>query len=298
MSFSGDAKAELCRVPLTRKCCAQAECYGILLYANRFDEGQVKIVTESEHLAARLPQLFKKAFRVGFDKLPEEGAGKRVFSLTAADKLSAIFAVFGYDPGSAVAHHINFAVLEEPHCRTAFFRGAFLAGGSVTDPSKGYHLELATSHLSVARELQTLLREAGFEPKSARRGGNHMAYFKRSEDIADFLGAIGAPLAAMELMNAKAEKDLRGGVNRRVNCDAANLDKAVDAAQEQLSVIHRLGERMDLNDLPPKLCEVAKLRLEHPDMTLTELGMLCQPPITKSTLNYRLRKLAALAGEE
>ncbi len=297
MSFSGDAKAELCRVPLARKCCAQAECYGILLYANRFDEGQARIVTESEQFAARLPQLFKKAFRVSFDRLPEEGMGKRVFSLTAADKLSTLSAVFGYDPGSSVAHHINFAVLEEPHCRTAFFRGAFLAGGSVTDPSKGYHLELATSHLSVNRELMTLLREAGFEPKSVRRGGNHMAYFKRSEDIADFLAAIGAPLHAMELMNAKAEKDLRGGVNRRVNCDAANLDKAVDAAQTQIEVIHRLMARMDLDELPPKLSEAARLRLEHPDLTLTELGELCQPPITKSSLNYRLKKLSELAGE-
>ena len=124
-----------------------------------------------------------------------------------------------------------------------------------------------------------------------------MAYFKRSEDIADFLGAIGAPVAAMELMNAKAEKDLRGGVNRRVNCDAANLDKAVDAAQEQLSVIRRLAERMELKDLPPKLFEAAALRLEYPDLTLTELGKLCKPPITKSSLNYRLRKLAQLAEE-
>ena len=298
MSFSGDAKAELCRQEIVRKCCAQAECYGILLYANRFDEAEARIVTESESFAARLPVLFKKAFRVSFDRLPEAGAAKRVFSLTQRDKLSALSAVFGYDPGSSLAHHINFAVLEEPHCRTAFFRGAFLAGGSVTDPSKGYHLELATSHLSVNRELVTLLREAGFEPKSARRGGNHMAYFKRSEDIADFLGAVGAPVAAMELMNAKAEKDLRGGVNRRVNCDAANLDKAVDAAQEQLSVIYRLLERMELEDLPPKLAEAARLRLEHPDRTLTELGELCQPPITKSSLNYRLKKLAELAGEQ
>lgn len=295
MSFSGETKAELCRVPLTRRCCAQAECYGILLYANRFDDTQARIVTESEHLAARLPQLFRKAFQVSFDKLPEEGPGKRVFALTERDKLNAISGVFGYDPASSLAHHINFGVLEEPHCRTAFFRGAFLAGGSVTDPSKGYHLELATSHLSVNREMLTLLREAGFEPKSARRGGNHMIYFKQSEAIADFLGAVGAPVAAMELMNAKAEKDLRGGINRRVNCDAANLDKAVDAAQAQIEVIHRLMERMDLNDLPPKLTEAAHLRLEHPDLTLTELGELCQPPITKSSLNYRLKKLAKLA---
>ncbi len=295
MSFSSDAKRELCRTAISRKCCAQAECYGILLYANRFDQREARIVTESEDFAARLPILFKRAFHLSFDRLPDRGQSKRVFQLTTSAALEQLSAAFGYDPGSSVAHHINFGVLEEDHCRTAFFRGAFLAGGSVTDPAKGYHLELATSHQSVNRELLTLLREAGFEPKSAARGGNAMAYFKQSEAIADFLAALGAPLAAMELMNTKAEKDLRGGVNRRVNCDAANLDKAVDAAQTQLEAIRRLQGRMDLDELPPKLAEAAMLRLENPDLTLTELGALCNPPITKSTFNYRLKKLAELA---
>ena len=143
--------------------------------------------------------------------------------------------------------------------------------------------------------MAALLRESGFEPKSAARGANHIVYFKQSEAIADFLTAIGAPLAAMELMNAKAEKDLRGGVNRRVNCDAANLDKAVDAAVAQAEVIRRLQERMDLDELPPKLAEAARLRLEHPDLTLSELAALCQPPITKSSLSHRLKKIAELA---
>lgn len=298
MSFSAEAKAELCRSLPGRKCCAQAECYGILLYANRFDGGEARIVTESEDFAKRLPALFKKAFHITFDRLPEEGTSKRVLSIVAPEKLEALTAAFGYDPGATVAHHINFGILEEDHCRTAFFRGVFLAGGSVTDPQKGYHLELNTTHISVNRELQTLLREAGFIPKSATRGANHMAYFKKSEDIADFLTAIGAPLAAMELMNAKAEKDLRGGVNRRVNCDAANLDKAVDAAQTQIEAIRRLAQRTSLDELPPKLREAAHLRLENPDLTLSELSALCQPPITKSSLSARLKKLAQLSEPE
>ena len=294
MSFSGETKKELCRTLPSRKCCAQAECYGILLFANRFDRSEARIVTESEDLAARLPGLFKKAFHISFDRLPSGESGKRVFSVSAPEKLMTLASAFGYEPGT-LAHHINFAVLEEEHCRLAFFRGAFLAGGSVTDPAKGYHLEMSTFHRSVNRELLTLLGEAGFSPKSAQRNGNHMAYFKRSEDIADFLTAIGAPLAAMELMNAKAEKDIRGGVNRRVNCDAANLDKAVDAAMTQIEAIRRLQARRDLSTLPPKLAEAARLRLDNPDMTLTELAGLCDPPITKSSLNYRLKKLAELA---
>ena len=199
-----------------------------------FTASQVRISTESNAFAARLPALFHRAFQLSFDRTPEEGAAKRIFSITEPDKLSALWSAFGHEPAGTLAHHINFAVLEEEHCRLAFFRGAFLAGGSVTDPAKRYHLELSTPHLSVSRELRALLLECGFTPKETTRKANSITYFKQSEAIEDFLTAIGAPLAAMEIMNAKAEKDLRGSINRRVNCDAANLDKAVDAAQGQI----------------------------------------------------------------
>jgi DNA-binding protein WhiA len=295
MSFASQTKAELCRTGLTRRCCAQAEAYGVLLYCNQFTGREVRIVTESPDFAARLPALFQRAFRLEFDRLPERGAAKQIFTIHSPDKLAAIFAAFGYDPGETLALHINFAVLEEDHCRTAFFRGAFLAGGSVTDPGKRYHLELATPHLSVSRELRALLLEAGFSPKETTRKGNSLTYFKQSEAIEDFLTAIGAPLAAMEVMNAKAEKDLRGSVNRRVNCDAANLDKAVEAAQEQIEAIGRLEERGMLQELPDKLKEAVDLRVAHPELTLTQLAQLCQPPVSKSAFNHRLRKLVELS---
>lgn len=295
MSFSSQVKAELCRSSLSRRCCAQAEAYGVLFYCNQFTPRQVRIVTESAEFAQRLPALFQKAFRLAFDRMPEEGAGKRTFQITAPDKLCALFSAFGQNPAESLAHHINFAVLEEEHCRTAFFRGAFLAGGSVTDPAKRYHLELATAHLSVSGELRALLLEAGFSPKETLRKGNSLTYFKQSEAIEDFLTAIGAPLAAMEIMNAKAEKDLRGSVNRRVNCDAHNLDKAVDAAQEQIEAIYTLEQRGMLAELPDKLKEAVDLRMAHPEMTLSQLCTLCDPPVSKSALNHRLRKLLGLA---
>ena len=297
MSFSTQVKAELCRAPLNRKCCAQAEAYGVLLYCSLSTPAEVRITTESPEFAARLPQLFQKAFQVRFDRLPAEGAGKRIFSITQPDKLSALWSVFGHDPAEAPVHHINYAVLEEDHCRTAFLRGAFLAGGSVTDPAKRYHLELATSHLSVSRELHALLLEMGFSPKESRRKANAITYFKQSDAIEDFLTAMGAPLAAMELMNAKAEKDLRGSINRRVNCDAANLDKAVDAAQGQIEAIYKLEERGMLENLPDKLKEAVDLRMAHPELTLSQLAELCDPPVSKSAFNHRLRKLMELAKQ-
>ena len=296
MSFASETKAELCRIPLNRRCCAQAEAYGVLLYCNHYSRDEVRIITESEDFARRLPQLFRKAFRLDFDRRPgpEEG-GKRTFSITAADKLSAIAEVYGCGPAESLAHHINFAVLEEDHCRTAFFRGAFLAGGSVTDPGKRYHLEIATSHRSVSREMLSLLLDAGFSPKETTRKANYVTYFKQSEAIEEFLTGLGAPLAAMELMNAKAEKDLRGSINRRVNCDAANLDKAVEAAQEQLEAIRILEERGMLLELPDKLKEAVDLRAAHPEFTLSQLAELCDPPVTKSAFNHRLRKLVELS---
>ena len=189
-------------------------------------------------------------------------------------------------------------MVEEACCRSALLRGAFLAGGSVTDPRKGYHLELATSHHSVSREVLALMRELDQEPKSAQRKGNAVIYFKQSEKIEDFLTCIGAPLAAMEVMNAKLERDLRGKVNRRVNCDAANLDKAVEAAMSQVEAIRRLEGSGTLVTLPDKLREAAALRLAHPEDTLAQLAQRCDPPITKSALNHRLRKLVELGRPE
>ena len=295
MSFSSDTKAELCRESLSRRCCAQAEAYGVLLFCNSFTAREGRIITESRDFAARLPALFQRAFRLDFDSVTGGARGKRIFAITDEWKLSVIRDAFGDDGAERLANHINFAVLEEEHCRTAFFRGAFLAGGSVTDPQKRYHLELVTSHYNVSRELTALLLEAGFFPKEATRKSNYLTYFKQSEYIEDFLTAIGAPVAAMELMNAKVEKNLRGSVNRRVNCDAANLDKAVDAAQEQIEAIYRLEARGMLQDLPDKLKETVDLRVAHPELALSQLAELCDPPVTKSCLNHRLRKIMELA---
>ena len=296
MSFSGDVKNELCRAPLNRKCCAQAEAYGVLLYCNTFSGDEVRIITENDAFAKRLPQLFKKAFRLSFDRTPE-GEGKYIFSITDPAKLAVIRQTYGEEEGG-LALHINFAVLEENCCRHSFLRGAFLAGGSVTDPRKSYHLELATSHQSVSREMVALMREMELEPKAAARKGNAVIYFKQSDRIADLLTAIGAPVQGMEVINAKLEKDLRGSVNRRVNCDAANLDKAVEAALTQVEAIRRLEERGELANLPDKLQEAARLRLDHPEDTLAQLAEQCDPPVTKSALNHRLRKLVELGREE
>lgn len=295
MAFSADVKLELCRQPLRRRCCAQAEAYGVLLFCNTFHSHQARIITESPALKERLPKLFHKAFKLDFDQTPE-GEGKGTFLIEDPAKLKTIFESFDLEWPDSVSLHVNLARLEEDHCRAAFLRGAFLAGGSVTDPMKGYHLELATSHYHVGRETPALLHEAGFFPKLTTRKGSQIVYFKQSDHIEDFLTALGAPVSAMSVMTAKLERDIRSSVNRQVNCDSANLDKAVEAAREQTAAITRLEEDGKLAGLPDKLKETAQLRLSNPELTLAQLAALCDPPVSKSALNHRMRKLLELAG--
>ena len=296
MSFSGEVKRELCRVGLGRACCARAEAYGVLLYCNTFAAQELRIITECEEFAIRLPELFDRAFGgLSFDRMPTALEQKYIFQINDGEKLERIIDAFGFDARQSPVLHINFGLLEEDCCRAAFLRGGFLAGGSVTDPNKRYHLERETSHAQASRELQALLTDMGQQPKQVARGGYQVTYFKNSDQIEDLLTLMGAPLSAMALMNTRAEKELRNGVNRRVNCESANLDKAVDAAQEQLEAIRRLYELGRVEELSPQLKETVILRETYPELTLSQLAEEFDPPVTKSCLNHRLRKLVELS---
>ena len=292
-SFAAKVKNELCRVPISRSCCARAEAYGVLLYCNTFTPSEVRIITENEDFASRLPRLFQKAFAVKFDRLPEEsiGKGKLIFGITDREKLAHIINILGYDPNQITAIHVNFGILEEDCCRTAFLRGAFLAGGSVTDPEKRYHLELAGNHRQASRELCALLTEMGFLPRMVIRGAATVIYFKQSEHIEDLLTKLGAPVAAMDIMTTKVDKAIRNGANRAMNCDIANVNKTLEAATEQQSAIEALAKSGQLDRLPEKLQQTARLRLEHPELSLAQLAELCDPPVSKSCMNHRMRKL-------
>ena len=292
-SFSYKAKAELCRTAVQRLCCARAECYGVLLYCNTFTMQEVRIITENPEFAARLPRLFHRAFNVKFDRLPaEETPGsKLIFQITDPDKLRRIVDTLGYDPRQALVLHVNFAMLEEDCCRVSFLRGAFLAGGSVTDPEKRYHLELSTSHVQASREVSALLQEMGFLPRSVMRGGSAVIYFKQSEHIEDLLTTLGAPVAATEIMTAKVDKEIRNGANRAMNCDMANVNKTLDAVAAQQEAIEKLEKAGQLEKLPEKIQETARLRMQNPELPLAQLAALFDPPISKSCLNHRIRKI-------
>lgn len=299
VSFSSAAKAEVCKYMPSKRCCAVAECFGILLYCNSFQFDGVKIITESREFAYILPKLFKKAFDLSFDSYPSLAApGKLVFQIWEEEKIERIMAAFGFSQEDTLSLHVNYPVVEEDCCKAAFLRGAFLAGGSVTDPEKGYHLELSTTHQSVARETNLLIREAvAFSPKMAARGGGQVLYVKQSEQISDFLTFLGAPVAAMRIMETRLEKELNNKVNRRCNCDDANISKVVEAAQEQLAALRILREAQLLDNLPEKMKQAALARENNPSASLSELAAMMEPPITKPAMNNRMKKLVQLAKE-
>ena len=299
LSFSAAAKAEICRYTPHRHCCALAECFGILLFCNSFSRDGIKIITESREFAHGLPRLFKQAFDISFDTFPSlEAPGKLVFQIYDSEKIHAIMDAFGFTPKDTLALHVNLPVLEEECCKAAFLKGAFLAGGSVTDPAKGYHMEVTTTHAAVAREVYVLIHEViGFETKVAGRAGAQVLYLKQSELISDFLTYLGAPVASMGIMEARLEKELNNKVNRRCNCDDANTSKVVEAAQEQLVAIRILRNAGVLDKIPGKLKEAALAREENPEASLSELAALMEPPITKPAMNNRMKKLMQYAKE-
>ena len=298
LSFSAAAKAEVCRVVPQNHCCALAECFGTLLYCNSFRGDGIRIITESREFAQLLPKLFRKAFSMSFDTLPEDTERKLVFQIRSEQKLRTIMEAYGFSREDTLALHVNLAVVEEECCKTAFLRGAFLAGGSVTDPEKRYHLELATPHHSVSREAYSLLLDLGFSPKETQRSGNSLLYFKQADAIADFFTTIGASHAAMAIMTAKVEKEMRNTITRQINCDNANADKTVAAAQAQIAAIRRIAKEYGLDALPEPLKDAALLRITNPEASLSDLVLLSNPPVTKSCLNHRLKKIMSFVPED
>ena len=299
VSFSAAAKAEICRILPQKDCCAVAQCFGVLLFGNSFGMDGIKIIKESRDFAYILPKLFKKAFDINFDSYPSlEAPGKLVFQIWDPEKIGIIMESFGFSSDGMLSLHVNFPVVEDDCCKASFLRGAFLAGGSATDPGKGYHIELTTTHQSVSRETDVLIREVmSFLPKYTSRAGSYVLYLKQSEQISDFLTYLGAPIAAMGIMEARLEKELNNKVNRRCNCDDANLSKVVEAAMEQIRAIQILKEKGVLDHLPSKLQQAAKAREENPEAALTELAGMMDPPITKPAMNNRMKRLIQLAKE-
>ncbi len=299
MTFSAKIKEELCRIPIDNPETALAECCGMILFANTIKPQQIKIITENSNVALRASRLLKSLFGFDFDRkiVPASSLKKYNLTVDTPGRLSEIFDALGLDTETSLSLHLNAAIVESDEARAAFCRGAFLTGGSAVDPESEYHLELVTSHHSLSREVISALLDLELPAKLTFRKSNHIIYFKESGQIEDFLTHIGAPLCAMEIMQAKLYKDLRNKVNRQVNCETANMNKTADAAKVQLRAINHILNTIGLDSLTPQLKTAALLRLENPEKTLSELAELSNGEVGKSGLNHRLNKLIAISDK-
>lgn len=300
MSFSTDSKDELCRVENRRMCCLRAECYGIWLFSKCFTLKGNVFSTEHGGTARRMLEL--AAAGAGVSGELSYGISRRkktAYKVRLSDEAyrRQLLSAFGHT-GIEPSLRVNRAQLENECCVSAFLRGAFLSCGSVTDPQKEYHLEFAVPYKNLANDLYTLLSEVdAFEsfPSVAARKGGYVVYLKDSGQIENLLTFLGAPCAAMELMQVKMYKEAKNDINRKANFETANMDKTYSASARQIAAIAAISDAAGLEDLPENLRELAVLRLENPEMTLRELGE--KLGISRSGVNHRLQRLLAM-GEQ
>ena len=190
---------------------------------------------------------------------------------------------------------VNGLLLQQVCCRRAFLRGAFLAGGSISDPNKSYHFEIVCSDAKRAEQLQTIIRSFSVDAKIVQRKKSHVVYVKEGAQIVDMLAVMEANVALMDLENIRILKEMRNSVNRKVNCETANINKTVNAAVKQMEDIKLVRQKIGFEQLNEGLAQVAELRMQYPEATLKELGMMLNPQVGKSGVNHRLRKLSQIA---
>ncbi len=309
MSFSSDVKAEITGAEELSPCCKLAELVavmGISGTVSLLGGGRMGAYVETEHAptARHLLKNLRNLFRVK----PELRTARRVklggrnsyrLSLSGEEAIRVLTAC-GVLHRDAEGHYflkpeVPKAALAKKCCRKAFLRGAFLAGGSVSNPEKEYHLEFVVGDERFAAQLASVLHRFDLRAKRVRRKGQIVVYLKEAEHIVTLLNLLGAVTAQLEMENVRIRKDIRNNVNRVVNCDSANLGKTIDAAGKQIEAIEIIRARMGIERLPLPLREMARVRMEHQEASLLELGELMDPPVGKSGVNHRLRRLIALA---
>ncbi len=313
MSFSSDVKKELARQFPDAYHCLIAESAAILRFAGTTEgddtQGTILVETERVVLAKKYLRLIKKAFDISVDLTIRKGASGRTNLyriVLSSDRASEPYG--GQNDGagdtfSRVRSEIanwedpDFAksLLEYSCCRRAFLRGAFLAAGSVSDPGKSYHLEFVCRAAAEAEELVQIMETFDLAPKQTLRKNKFIVYFKESEAIVDMLNVMGATGALMHVENVRIIKGMKNAANRQSNCDAANIGKTVRAAAKQREDIRLIEREMGLERLTPQLREMAEIRLEHPEESLSELGGYLDPPVGKSGVNHRLTRLGEIA---
>ena len=282
MSFSQDIKDELFPIVPKPRHCIIAELAAIVTVLGVVEDGRLSIHTENEEIKRKYFTLVNKTNIInGCDESLSREATEELFE-TLKMKQNNLIA--------------DGLLLQQSCCKRAFIRGAFLTAGSISNPMKGYHFEIVMQSSDTAEQLKNAIDFFEIDAKIVERKHQYVVYVKESNQIADLLALMGASVAYLKFENVRIEKEMRNSINRKVNCETANISKTVSAAVRQLEDIRLIEEKRGLNSLPPNLQEIAILRRDYPDMALKDLGNLLDPPVGKSGVNHRLRRIGEIAN--
>ena len=293
MTFTADVKTELSEFEGFSQMNKKAFAYGFLLFGKTFNPRSVTCTSDYKCVIDTFSALI--ADLTGINAVVSQlGSGKYVMKITTAAERKKLIEFFDHSVNE-ISLRINHGNLEEDETYYAFLRGAFLSCGSVSNPDKGYHLEFVVQHNKLSGDLLKILTNFSLGAKYILRKYSHVIYIKGSEDIEDLLTMMGAPNASLYLMGVKVQKDVRNKINRKMNFEAANMSRAIEAGLAQVSAIELIEKKQGIDSLPDELKELALLRKDNPDMSLKELGASLSVPISRSGVNHRLSKLVALA---
>lgn len=295
MSFSGNVKEELAAHISSARHCQLAELAALLLFSASACEGNMhlRLDTENEAVVRKCFTLLRKTFNIetvmqGKERLiPDDALEGKVIQALHLNRMD--------DRGLNLTEPVNVLLIKNSCCARAYLRGAFLSVGSMSDPKKSYHLEFVCNEKMQAVQLQTVLQEFQIEAKIIRRKKYNVVYLKEGSGIVDLLNVMGAHVSLMNLENLRIVKEMRNSVNRRVNCETANISKTVTAASKQIEDILLIRDKYGFENLPDNLRQMAEIRLEYPDAALKELGGYLEPNVGKSGVNHRLRRLSEIA---
>lgn len=302
MSFASETKLELCSIASTDVDVLRAELYAMLLLSREFTHNRIVFKTENKNTADHFVSLCTMLFSPIIEYRKPLTKSSKTFTVDLIDSSDCkkIFDFYGHD-NREIALRVNRANLSDNKCERAFVRGVFLACGSVTDPDKAYHLELCVVHKNLCTDICNIIRDiedCSVTIKMLNRNGSYIGYVKDSEQITDLLTFMGATNSAMTVMGAKAIKQVRNAINRRTNSEIANLQKVASASAAQIKAINKLKKSGKFLTLSDELKEVARLRVEYPELSLRDMGEMLSPKISRSGVNHRLVKLMKLANED
>ena len=309
MSFSGTVKEELSRQFSPARHCSLAETAAFFSFctvsASLENEPETLFLkTENESVARKCFTILKKTFNIDTSATIEEcHSSKRgkLYQVKVEGKKACSLVLEGTKLGVSGDGGLflqgSSLITQRDCCRRAFLRGAFLSAGSISDPNKSYHFEIVCQDEEKSNQIQTIIRGFHIDAKTVRRKKSYVVYVKEGAQIVDMLALMGANVALMDLENIRILKEMRNTVNRKVNCETANINKTVNAAVKQREDIRLIERTRGFQSLSEGLAQVAELRLQYPEATLKELGMMLFPQVGKSGVNHRLRKLSELADE-